>query len=121
MNSLIEALAPVLVASFALQQLIELLDPVLETILGDKKGWVLSLVSLGIGLMLAFGMGLRVLEPLGNERWPVLDGVLTALFLTGGTKWLNDLLKLISYKKQEIKARAALARAESRRSGPPAL
>jgi hypothetical protein len=38
-----------------------------------------------------------------------LDVLLTALFVTGGTKWLNDLLKIIAYKKQEVQARAMMA------------
>jgi len=42
MNPLAEALAPVFIAGFALQQLIELLDPILERIIHGQKAWILS-------------------------------------------------------------------------------
>jgi hypothetical protein len=32
-----------------------------------------------------------------------VDVILTALFITGGTKGVNDLMKLIGYKKEEAK------------------
>lgn len=104
MDQLIEALGPVFVASFALQQLLELLDPIFEAIIKKHKKWILSVVSLVVGLTLAFGLGLRILKPLGVDRFPVVDGILTALFLTGGTKGINDLIKLIGYKKEQAKA-----------------
>ncbi len=103
MNQLIEALAPVFVASFALQQLLELLDPILETVIKKHKKWILSVVSLVVGLILSIALELRILEPLGVTRLPWLDTILTALFLTGGTKGINDLIKLIGYKKEEAK------------------
>jgi hypothetical protein len=42
MYTLIEAIGPVFVASFALQQLLELLDPLLERFIKRHKGWILS-------------------------------------------------------------------------------
>jgi hypothetical protein len=104
MNSLIDALAPVFVASFALQQLIELLDPILEKITQVNKKWLLSAISLSSGLLLTIGLDLRILRPLGVTRLPWLDAILTALFLTGGTKAINDLIKLVGYKKEQAKA-----------------
>jgi hypothetical protein len=62
-----------------------------------------------VGLLLTLGLGLRILRPFGVTRMPWLDVLLTALFVTGGTKWLNDLLKIIAYKKQEVRARAMMA------------
>jgi len=109
MNPLIESLGPVFIVSFALQQLIELLDPILERVIKPHKEWILSAVALVVGLLLTLVLGLRVLRPFGATRMPWLDVLLTALFVTGGTKWLNDLLKIIAYKKQEAQARAMTA------------
>ncbi|HEY46450.1 MAG: hypothetical protein AMJ88_01955 [Anaerolineae bacterium SM23_ 63] len=104
MNQLIEALAPVLIASFAIQQLIELLDPILDTVIKAHKKWILSAVAFIAGLALTLGLELRVLAPFGITRFPWVDVILTTLFITGGTKGVNDLMKLIGYKKEEAKA-----------------
>lgn len=106
MNPWAEALGPVFIAGFALQQLIELLDPFLDRFLKLQKGWVLSVISFVVGLALAVILGLRVLNPFGVTRAPWLDVIITALLITGGTKWLNDLLKIIQYRKFELRARA---------------
>lgn len=103
MNELIDALGPVLVASFALQQLLELLDPILDKVIKEHKKWILSIVSFVVGLVLSLGLELGILRPLGITRFPGVDVILTALFLTGGTKGINDLVKLIGYKKEETK------------------
>jgi hypothetical protein len=103
MNQLIEALAPVLVASFAIQQLLELLDPILDAVIKPHKKWILSVVAFIVGLALTLGLGLRILAPLGITRFPWVDVILTTLFMTGGTKGINDLIKLIGYKKEEAK------------------
>ena len=109
MNPLVESLGPVFIVSFALQQLIELLDPILDRVIKAHKGWILSVIELVSGLFLTLALGLRILQPFGITRLPGLDVILTALFVTGGTKWLNDLLKIITYKKQEVKAQAMMA------------
>lgn len=103
MNALIEALAPALVVSFALQQFLELLDPILDKVIKEHKKWILSVVSFVTSLALSLSLELRILGALGVTRLPGLDAILTALFLTGGTKGINDLVKLIGYKKEEAK------------------
>jgi hypothetical protein len=103
MNQLIEALAPVLVASFAIQQLLELLDPILDAVIKPHKKWILSVVAFVVGLALTLILDLRILAPLGITRFPWVDVILTTLFMTGGTKGINDLIKLIGYKKEEAK------------------
>ncbi len=109
MSPLVESLGPIFIVSLALQQLIELLDPILEKVIKPHKEWILSAVALVVGLLLTLVLGLRVLRPFGVTRMTWLDVLLTALFVTGGTKWLNDLLKIIAYKKQEVQARAMMA------------
>jgi hypothetical protein len=104
MNQLIEAIAPVLIASFAIQQLLELLDPILDAVVKPHKEWILSIVAFISGLALTLGLGLRILAPFGITRFPWVDVILTTLVITGGTKGVNDLMKLIGYKKEEAKA-----------------
>ncbi|MFN2273275.1 MAG: hypothetical protein ACK2TX_00360 [Anaerolineales bacterium] len=106
MNPLVESLGPVFIAGFALQQLLELLDPLLERWLKPHKAWLMSALAFTLGLGIALVLGLRVLASFGLTRAAWLDAVLTALLISSGTKWLNDLLKIISYKKQELQARA---------------
>ena len=113
MDELIQALAPVFVASFALQQLIEMLDPILDQFIKQHKKWILSATAFVVGLALSLGLGLRILYPLGITRCAWLDMILTALFITGGTKGINDLIKFIGYKKEE--AKAALNEAQASR------
>lgn len=107
MNPLVESLGPILIAGFALQQLLELLDPILDRLLKPHKDWLMSALALGLALGVTLVLGLRVVRPFGLARGDWLDALLTALLISSGTKWLNDLLKIISYKKQELKARAA--------------
>jgi hypothetical protein len=109
MDTLVEALGPIFVASFALQQLIELLDPLLNTFIKSYKELILIIVALVLGLCLSFGLGLMVLAPFGYTGPTWIDGLITALMLTGGTKWINELLKVVSYKKVELHARAQVA------------
>ncbi|NIS80929.1 MAG: hypothetical protein GTO14_12125 [Anaerolineales bacterium] len=103
MNDLATALAPAFVAGFALQQLIELLDPVLDQFLKPHKKWILSVVTIVLSLLLALLLELRILRTLGIVGLPWLDTILTAFFIAGNTKGINDLLKLIGYKKEEAK------------------
>jgi hypothetical protein len=113
MDTLVESLGPVFIASLALQQLIELLDPVLEKWIHSHKGWLLSTISLLVGLGLAIGLNLSVLGPFGYTGPAWVDTVLTALALTGGTKWINELLKVVSYKKLELHARVGIGTLEA--------
>jgi hypothetical protein len=106
MNRLVDSLAPVLIASFALQQLIELLEPILDMFIKAHKKWILSVVTLVVGLLLAVGLQLRVLGPIGYSGPVWADVLISALVISGGTRWINDLLKLLGYRKET--ARLAL-------------
>lgn len=105
MNLLVESLGPVVITGFALQQLLALLDPILEKWLKVDKEWILSMIAFFIGLVLSLLLDLRVLRPFGVTRLSWLDTILTALLITGGTRWVNDLTKVINYKKLELRAR----------------
>jgi hypothetical protein len=102
-----ESLGPVIVAGFAIQQLIELIDPVLERFVGTRKEWLLGLLALVISLVVCLLLDLRALRPFGVTRMSALDTLLTALLITGGTRWVNDLVKIMSYKKFELRQRSA--------------
>jgi len=106
METLAKVLGPGLVAAMAIQQLLELADPVLEKWVQPHKKWILSAIALGMALIVTLGLRFRLLASLGYEEAPWLDVILTALFLTSGTKGFNDLIKWMSYKKEA--ARRAL-------------
>jgi hypothetical protein len=115
MDPLIIALVPVFAAGLAIQQLLEILDPLVIRLVGEKdKKLALGLVSLAAGLVLSFGAGLRVLEPLGMEAG-VFDNLITALIISAGTEAFNSLLKFMGYAKENQKGYAATIKAEARR------
>src|SRR5262249_38769091 len=105
MDKLVTALGPAFAAGLAIQQLLELLDPVVGEKLGNSKKIVLNLVALGIGLVLAFAGGLQVLEPLGIHHSTV-DSIVTGLTIAGGTQGINSLLKFLGYAKEGMKSEA---------------
>lgn len=114
-TNLIAALAPAFAAGFAVQRVIEIVDPLIDSRLSatTKKGF-LGLLSLGLGLLLAWGLGLQVLAHLGitsaqNPHWltfllPGLDYFVTGLIISAGTEGFNSLLKFLEYRKEEQKA-----------------
>lgn len=103
MDAVVFALAPAFIASIALQQLLDLADPLLEIWIRRHKKWILSVSSLLIALGLTLGLRFRLLSPLGFVAPVWLDVCVTALFLTGGTKAFNDLLKWVGYKKESAR------------------
>jgi hypothetical protein len=110
MDKLITALAPVFAAGLGIQQLTEILDPILDKIASDYKKVFLGVVSLAAGLALAFGAELQVLHLLGilePDKRAFLDAVLTGLIISGGTEGINSILKFLKYKKEETKNEAA--------------
>lgn len=104
MDTLTIALGPIFVAGFALQQLLELLDSLLDPWLGGHKRPVYMVIAVLYGLALTVLTPMRALRPFGIEAgW--IDMFLTALFISGGTKGINDLLKWLGYQKEQAKAR----------------
>jgi hypothetical protein len=123
MDKLITALAPVFAAGFAVQQLVEILTSILdldsrESFQKYKKA-ILAVVSLVLGLVLAYNDYLRVLQPLFAQDVtdpvtkaptvipPYLDYIVTALVISAGTEGINSILKFLKYKKEETKIDAA--------------
>ena len=114
MNMLVQALGPIFVASFALQQLLDLLDPVLEMLIKQHKAWILSAVAFVVSLLVTVLLNLKALSVFGVSRLGWLDMLITAFFISGGTKWLNDLLKIVQYRKLEARARAMMAQNQAK-------
>jgi hypothetical protein len=109
MDTLVKALGPVFAAGFAVQQLLEVLDPLIVKIIGnaDKK-LILGIVAFVFGLILAFGTGLCILEPLGVANAGLWDTIVTGLAISAGTEGVNSILKFMGYSKEREKAVAAL-------------
>ncbi len=119
MDKVIMALGPAFAVGFAVQQLIELLDPYVVKIAktGDKK-IVIGTISLIFGLILAFGVGLRTLQPLGVTKAGFWDGIVTALIISAGTEGFNSIMKFLGYSKENKKSIAA---EKKKAAGPEAL
>lgn len=106
MSKLLLALAPAFAAGFALQRLLEILDPILEkTRIVNSKKTIFGLISLAAGLGLAASPKIRVLTQLvAPDTVPsLLDYLVTALIVSGGTEGFNSILKFLNYKKEETK------------------
>ena len=122
----IGALAPAFIAGFGVQQTVEVIDSLI-TGLGSwdpskqedvrKKKAILSLVSVVIAAVLtALGGGnIDVLKPFIREgyQWGLFGGVITVIFISGGTEGFNSLMKWLSYKKEGAKAEAAKAKGDT--------
>jgi hypothetical protein len=110
MDKLITALAPVFAAGLGIQQLGELLSPLVDKISADNKKIVLGLVSLTLGLVLAFTAKLHVLQLLGvtpASGLDTVDAIVTGLIISGGTEGINSILKFLKYTKEDKKNEAA--------------
>ena len=99
MDKLVTGLGPAFAAGFALQQLLEILDSFFLKRLQNYKKPILGIVSLVVGLVLAFGAGLRVLQPLGLADADFWDAIVTALVISAGTEGINTIMKFLGYSK----------------------
>jgi hypothetical protein len=110
MDELLKALGPAFAASFAIQRLLEVLDPILSKVIKDEnKKIVFGLISLIIGLVFAIGAPLYVLKALGVGDGGLVDAIVTALIISVGTEGLNSILKFLGYVKDEKRAEAKRA------------
>jgi len=104
MDKIVQALGPVFAAGFAVQQLIEILSPVVDKIRTNKKE-ILGLASLVIGLILAWGAGLRVLQPMGVYTAKLVDVMISGLIISAGTEGINSIMKFLGYAKENKKSK----------------
>lgn len=107
MPDVISSLAPALACGFAVQQALDLLDGVISLGIYDRyKKPILKTVALAFGVFVAATSSIRVLAPLSiNSAW--VDLFTTALIIGGGTEAANSVMKLLAYKKEEMKGQAA--------------
>lgn len=117
MDTLVTALGPAFAAGFALQQLLEILDPLIEKITKENKKMLLALVSLVFGLALAFLAGIRVLVHLGYTGPQMWDAIITGLIVSAGTEGINSIMKYLGYAKENKKEEAGLRAAEMTAAG----
>ncbi len=120
MDKLVTALGPAFAAGFAIQQLLEILDPLIEKFAKDWKKIFLGLVSLTFGLILAFGAGIRVLAPLGYAGFDLWDALITALIVSAGTEGINSIMKYLGYAKDNKKDEGERLRGEVEGAAPAA-
>jgi len=106
-------MAALLAMGFAVQQLLELLTPILDvdnnpTFQRYKKG-ILGASSLIVGIIMAYSVPqLRVLKILGvSSASAPLDVFVTGLMLSAGTDGVNSVLKLMKYSKEDKKSTVA--------------
>lgn len=110
MDKLVTALGPVFVAGLAIQQLMEIVDPILDKVSGNYKRCVVGIISLIVGLGLAFGLELHVLNLIGALRegqHVFLDTLITGVIISGGTEGVNSIVKFLKYSKEDKKNDAA--------------
>ena len=112
--SITTGLVPAFVAGFAVQQLLELLDPIISRITkssgqaDDLKKSVMNVIAIGFAAVITFGSDdIRILSALGIKPDPWFDGVVTMFVISAGTNGVNSILKFMSYKKEEAKVDAA--------------
>ena len=119
LDKLIPALAPLFAAGLAIQQLGELLSPVLDKISTEYKKVVFGLISLTLGLAVAFLFQAQVLNllfdvpPDDPDKYVYLDRFISGLIISTGTEGVNSILKFLKFKKEETKNEAAKKLPES--------
>jgi len=118
MDKLLTALAPAFAVGLGMQKLLELLDPVVDAILGaieasdaDRvrlKKLTAGALSLTAGIILSAVAELGVLSALRatslkGPQW-VVDVIVTGLIVSGGTEGMNSIVKFLGYAKDAKKA-----------------
>ena len=135
LDALALALGPAFAAGVAIQRLLEILDPALGALIArlpfddktanaDRKKITLGIISIVVGMALAFLAGLRVLAPLGVTVDPLVDMFVAGLVVSGGTEGVNSIMKFLGYAKESKKADAAAKIADAPQNdggaaGPP--
>lgn len=110
--SVVQALGPAFAVGFAVQQLLEIVDPVLDVVIPKNlKKAILGLVALGIGLVVAYGAKVRVLGPLGVGDAGSWDPIVTGIIVSAGTQGFNSIMKFLGYAKENKKAEVSERRA----------
>lgn len=113
-NFPIQNLLVAFVAGFAIQQLLEVIDPITSLFL-TKPAWkksALGIVSLFLGFWMASAGHIQILAALSAKVSLRFDLFVTSVFISAGTEGFNSLLKFVNYKKEATKASAAAQKSE---------
>jgi hypothetical protein len=132
MDKLVIALGPAFAVGFAIQRLMELLDPLVNMVCRideaakkendkDRKMVVLGGIGLVVGALSAWQLDLRILAPLGVTGHGFVDGAATAVFISAGTEGFNSLLKFLDYAKENKKGAPAQNTAVAENTAAAAL
>ena len=113
-----EATAIVFIAGFAIQQALQIIDPIVVWLIhgikkstndlpggmseGDFKKAIMALLSFGLGAVGVWLTGIRLLKLLGDYSDPG-DFLITALVLGSGTEAVNTVIKYLGYVKDARK------------------
>ena len=85
----------------ALQRFIEIfIDPVVEKISPEYKKLIIPIIALIIGEIIAFNGDLDLFE---GKLTTTLGYIITGFVISGGTEFINSVLKILGYKKEEVK------------------
>jgi hypothetical protein len=120
-SEIAKVLAVVSIAGFAIQQLLQMVDPAVMVAIdrykvhrtnstlpgglsdGDFKKSLMTLLGFAMGLLVVWLTGVKTLRLLEPTWQPFGDVVVTALVISGGTEGFNTLLKYVGYVKDARK------------------
>jgi hypothetical protein len=112
-GTVVTALGPAFAAGFAVQQLLEILDPIVTAVIGVLK-WsptikkaLMGVLSLVTGLVIAYAADLHVLQSLQSSGHVHGDRIVTGIIISAGTEGFNSIMKFLGYAKEAKKADAA--------------
>src|SRR5882762_9014519 len=108
------ALAPAFASGFAVQQALQILDPLIKA-QGNVKRALTGFISLVMGLAVAYFGHLYILQSLAEATaaaatrisWAI-DVPVSALIISAGTEGFNSIMKFLSYQKEGAKADAGV-------------
>ncbi len=113
------ALAPAFACGFAVQQALQIVDPLIKA-QGNAKRAVTGGISLVLGAVVALCGHLYILQSLMQATadntasansvkiscW--IDVIVSALIISAGTEGFNSIMKFLSYQKEAAKADAGV-------------
>jgi hypothetical protein len=110
------ALTPAFACGFAVQQALQIIDPLIKTE-GNVKRAIMGMISLIMGLVIAgfgnLGILSTLLKAAGGttqiERW--IDILVGSLVISAGTEGFNSIMKFLTYQKESAKSEAAVKKA----------
>jgi len=126
-SNITASLAPAFACGFAVQQALQIMDPVVSKAnitskpgTSNVKQAVMGVTSLTFGLLIAGFGKVDIIEPLSKAAggtpltlptWLAVS--VNALIISAGTEGFNSLMKFLSYQKEAVKSDAAVKKADA--------